>query len=159
MAPGSLRLRRPGEQLRRNFDFSSWQSVLATLVGLALFTLIGVGTRLLMMKTIQQRRERMNRQINERLRTLIAAYVRLAQRAVLELVAGRAVHTHELVVSLRAFVREALGLDPIPADLAIPMQGSTRPSGLAGGRRARRAAARVVRWGYGRRRWRRRWNG
>jgi hypothetical protein len=27
-----------------------------------------------MMQTIQQRRERMNRQINERLRTLIAAY-------------------------------------------------------------------------------------
>jgi uncharacterized membrane protein YgcG len=183
----------------RGLDFSSWQSVLATVLGLALFTLIGVGTRLLMMMTIQQRRERVNRQINERLRTLIAAYktlggsftgdltvdpthkrdlgrraaaapainlsaesvagsdrtrrirdaveaalsdiillgteehVRLAQRAVLELVAGHPVHTHELVVSLRAFVREALGLDPIPADLAIPMQGPTRPSG-AGGR-------------------------
>jgi hypothetical protein len=37
-------------------------------------TLIGVGIRLLAMQTIQQRRERENRQINERLRTLIAAY-------------------------------------------------------------------------------------
>lgn len=57
-----------------NIDFSSWQSLLATLIGLALFTLIGVGIRLLAMFTVQQRRERMNRQINERLRTLIAAY-------------------------------------------------------------------------------------
>jgi len=37
-------------------------------------TLIGVGIRLLAMQTIQQRRERENRQINERLRTLISAY-------------------------------------------------------------------------------------
>jgi uncharacterized membrane protein YgcG len=58
----------------RNIDFSSWHSVLLTFIGLAVITLIGVGIRLLMMITIQQRRERMNRQINERLRTLIAAY-------------------------------------------------------------------------------------
>src|ERR1700759_723955 len=58
----------------RNLDFSSWQGVLVTLSGLALVTLIGVGIRLLMMFTVQGRRERMNRQINERLRTLIAAY-------------------------------------------------------------------------------------
>ncbi|POF62266.1 hypothetical protein CFR73_12550 [Novacetimonas maltaceti] len=55
-------------------DFSSWHSLLVTLIGLSLITLIGVGIRLLMMVVIQQRRERMNRQINERLRTLIAAY-------------------------------------------------------------------------------------
>jgi uncharacterized membrane protein YgcG len=171
------------------------------LIGLALFTLIGVGIRLLAMVTIQQRRERMNRQINERLRTLIAAYkvlggsftgdlavdpmhlrdlprraepvsaddsaeqtadggggsdrrrrirdaveaalsdimllgtethVRLAERAARELVAGRPVHTHDLVVSLRDFIRVALDLDPVPADLAIPMQGPTRPSGSGG---------------------------
>jgi hypothetical protein len=150
-------------------------------IGLALFALIGIGIRLLIMFTIQQRRERMNRQINERLRTLIAAYkvlggsftgkltvdpthlrdlrrppsdpvaesdatadldptadsaggsdrarrirdsveaalsdiillgteehVRLAERAARELTAGRPVHTHELVVSLRNFIREAL---------------------------------------------------
>ncbi|HEY0219035.1 MAG TPA: hypothetical protein VGC26_04595, partial [Afipia sp.] len=188
----------------RNIDFSSWQSLLATLIGLALFTLIGVGIRLLAMFTIQQRRERMNRQINERLRTLIAAYkilggsftgnlivdpthlrdlrrsgepvtesdipasldltdrstavsertrrirdaveatlsdimllgteehVRLAERAARELVAGRPVHMHELVVSLRAFIREALDLDPIPSDLTIPMQGPARPSNSGG---------------------------
>ena len=189
-----------GETLLRNIDFSSWQSLLATLLGLTLVTLLGVGIRLLMMVTFQQRRERMNRQINERLRTLIAAYktlggsftgdltadpshkrglarqqqaptgaepmapldlsaeqasrsdrtrrirdaveaalsdiillgteehVRLAGRAARELVAGHPVHTHELVVSLRDFVRDALDLDAIPADLAIPMQGPTRPS-------------------------------
>jgi hypothetical protein len=190
----------------RNIDFSSWQSLLITLLGLALVTLIGVGVRLLMMVTIQQRRERMNRQINERMRALIAAYktlggsftgdltvdpahlrdlrhsqgetapaepmaaldlsaegaarsdrkrrirdaveaalsdvillgteehVRLAERAVRELVAGRPVHTHELVVSLRTFIREVLDLEPIPADLAIPMQGPTRPAGSGSGR-------------------------
>ncbi|WP_454725043.1 MULTISPECIES: hypothetical protein [Cupriavidus] len=58
----------------RNLDFSSWQGLLSTLFGLALITLIGVGIRLVVMQTIQQRRERENRQINERLRTLIAAY-------------------------------------------------------------------------------------
>lgn len=58
----------------RYFDFNSWHGVLTTILGLAVFTLIGVGVRVLMMQTIQQRRERMNRQINERLRTLIAAY-------------------------------------------------------------------------------------
>jgi hypothetical protein len=179
-------------------------------IGLALFALIGIGIRLLMMFTIQQRRERMNRQINERLRTLIAAYkvlggsftgkltvdpthlrdlrrpgetiaesdatealdltadsaagsdrarrirdsveaalsdiillgteehVRLAERAARELVAGRSVHTHELVISLRNFIREALDLDPIPSDLAIPMQGPTRPSSSSGRGRGER---------------------
>jgi len=180
----------------RGFDFTSWQGILTSVLGLLLVTLIGMGIRLLMMFTIQQRRERVNRQINERLRTLIAAYktlggsftgnlavdpthlrdlrrrrdataadeagepaeegggsdrtrrirdaveaalsdiillgteehVRLAERAARELVSGRTVHTHDLVVSLRAFIREALDLDPIPADLAIPAQGPARPS-------------------------------
>jgi len=58
----------------RYVDFTSWHAGLTTVLGLALFTLIGVGIRVLMMQTIQQRRERMNRQINERLKTLIAAY-------------------------------------------------------------------------------------
>ncbi len=187
----------------RVIDFSSWQSVLAAVLSVALFALVGVGIRLIMMQTLQQRRERFNRQINERLRTLMAAYktlggsftgdlavdpahlrdlkrrgegeaaaaaldlsaervagsdrtrrirdaveaalsdvillgteaqVRLAERAARELVAGRPVHTHALVVSLRDFVREALDLDPVPGDLAIPMQGPARPSGGAGGR-------------------------
>ena len=58
----------------RGIDFSTWQTVLSTILGLALIILIGVGVRLLVMFTIQQRRDRENRQINERLRTLIAAY-------------------------------------------------------------------------------------
>lgn len=58
----------------RGFDFSSWQSVLFTVMAIAIFALIGVGIRVLAMLTIQQRQQRMNRQINERLRTLIAAY-------------------------------------------------------------------------------------
>jgi len=63
-----------GVNVLRNLDFSSWQSLLATLFGIVLVTLLGVGIRLLTQMTFQQRRERMNRQINERLRTLIAAY-------------------------------------------------------------------------------------
>ncbi|WP_244492576.1 hypothetical protein [Aureimonas sp. AU22] len=50
------------------------QGLFVSLLGLALVTLVGVGIRLLVMLTVQQKRERLNRQINERLRTLIAAY-------------------------------------------------------------------------------------
>jgi uncharacterized membrane protein YgcG len=187
----------------RSLDFSSLHALITTLLSLAVITLIGVGIRLLTMVTIQQRRERMNRQINERLRALIAAYktlggsftgtltvdpahrrdlrhhaettsaastapldfsvadspgserarrvrdaveaalsdiillgteeqVRLAAGAAQELATGRVVHTQELVVSLRAFIREALDLDPIPADLAIPLQGPARPTASGG---------------------------
>lgn len=179
----------------RGLDFSSWHNLLLTMLGLAMVTLIGMGIRLVMMFTIQQRRERMNRQINERLKTLIAAYkvlggsftgdltvdpthkrslrsqagaaedgavvlegsdrarrirdaveaalsdiillgteqqVRLALQAARELVAGRPVHTHELVASLRDFIRKALQLDPIPGDVEIPMQGPARPSASGG---------------------------
>ena len=37
----------------RNLDFSSWQAVLSTLLGLALVTLVVVGIRLLVMQTVQ----------------------------------------------------------------------------------------------------------
>jgi uncharacterized membrane protein YgcG len=201
----------------RNLDFSSWQGLLSTLVGLAVITLIGVGIRLLLMQTVQQRRERENRQINERLRTLIAAYktlggsftgnlavdpthlrdlrrasmavpapaqaaldaaaaagaphnepsetsdpggsdrsrrirdaveaaladvillgteeqVRLATQAAMEMTQGRTIHTAELVVSLRNFIREVLDLDPVPHGMPIPAQGPARPSGGAKGK-------------------------
>lgn len=189
----------------RNLDFSSWQALLSTLIGLSVITLIGVGIRLIAMQTIQQRRERDNRQINERLRTLIAAYktlggsftgnlavdpthlrelrqreaaalasdrdvsdtpdviadlspsdrsrrvrdaveaalsdiillgtdeqVRLAAVAANELSAGRPIHTAELVVSLRDFIRQVLDLDPVPKELQIPRQGPSRPSAAGG---------------------------
>lgn len=58
----------------RLIDFGSWQGVLSTLVGLVLVTVFAVGIRLLVMQRVQNRRERQNRQINERLKTLIAAY-------------------------------------------------------------------------------------
>lgn len=183
--------------MMRGLDFSSWQAVLSTLGGLAIITLLGVGIRLLVMQTLQARRERENRQINERLRTLMAAYkvlggsftgdldvnpahlrqlrerahldgfaepgsdrarrirdaveaalsdilllgtddqVRLAAHAATELSQGRPVHTHALVVSLRAFIRQALDLAPIPDGLVIPHQGPTRPAGSAGGGKGR----------------------
>jgi heme exporter protein D len=183
----------------RNLDFSSWQGVLSTLLGLAIITLLGVGIRLLVMQTVQQRRERENRQINERLRTLIAAYktlggsftgdlavdpthlrelrraetaapgstfptpeptssdrsrrirdaveaalsdiillgtedqVRLAAAAANELVAGRPVHTAELVISLRDFIRSVLDLEPVANGVAIPRQGPARPGAAGSG--------------------------
>jgi uncharacterized membrane protein YgcG len=198
-------------------DFSSWQNALSTLLGLSVITLVVVVIRLLVMQTIQQRRERENRQINERLRTLIAAYktlggsftgdlavdpshlrelrrnavrdagpdalaieaatgpamasapedapgadrrrrvrdaveaalsdvillgteaqVRLAARAASDLAAGRPVETAEIVVSLRAFVREVLDLEPVPPGLAIPRQGPLRPAAGGGARGAGR---------------------
>lgn len=189
----------------RNLDFSSLHALVTTLLSLGIITLLGVGIRLVTQMTIQQRRERMNRQINERLRALIAAYktlggsftgdlsvdpahrrdlrrqsattttppldlnavlgaadapasdrarrirdaveaalsdiillgteeqVRLAARAAHELATGKLVQTYDLVVSLRVFIREALDLDPIPADVTIPQQGPARP-GASGGR-------------------------
>lgn len=187
----------------RGIDFSSWQSLAMTLLGLALFVLIGVGIRLLVMMTIQQRRERANRQINERLKLLIAAYktlggsftgnlavdprhlrdvlhkdmsqedqtsetellpersrrirdaveaalsdilllgteehVKLAERAVCDLVAGKPVHTHELVISLRNFIREVLDLAPIPSNVQALRQGPTRP--VSSGNRNNKANA------------------
>ncbi|SHH71643.1 hypothetical protein SAMN05428948_5078 [Massilia sp. CF038] len=170
---------------------------MTTLIGLAVFTLLGVGVRVLMMQTIQQRRERMNRQINERLRTLIAAYrtlggsftgeltvdpshlrdlrasapgdeapgserarrirdaveaaladilllgtesqCRLAGQAASDMAAGRPIHTADLVISLRNFIREALDLEPIAPDVPIPLQGPTRSQ--AGGARGKGEAA------------------
>ena len=167
----------------RFVDLSSWQGVLTTVLGLALFAVIGVGIRVIMMLTIQQRQQRMNRQINERLKTLISAYktlggsftgqltvnplhlrdlrvegdvgeakasekpgstgsdrprrirdaveaaladilllgtaehVRLAGQAASDMAAGRPIHTAELVISLRNYIRLALDLDPIPENV------------------------------------------
>ena len=58
----------------RNLDFSSWNGTLTTLLGLVIVSVVAVGIRLLLMQTIQRQRERENRQINERQRTLISAY-------------------------------------------------------------------------------------
>jgi hypothetical protein len=150
-----------------------------------------------MMHSIQQRRERMNRQINERLKTLISAYrtlggsftgqltvdpthlrdlraagqspeqngaraeqsssdrsrrirdsveaaladilllgteehCRLAGRAAADLAAGRPIHTAELVISLRSFIRTALDLVAIPEDVSIPLQGPARAQSSGG---------------------------
>ena len=181
--------------MMRFLDFSSWQSILGTLAGLVLVTLIGMGIRILMMLTIQQRQQRMNRQINERLRTLIAAYkvlggsftgkltvdpshlrdqkergaeeaaststiaernrrmrdaveasladiillgteeqVALAAKAAREMAAGTPIHTAELVISLRDYIRKALDLGKISAEIEIPLQGPTRPQSGPSGR-------------------------
>ena len=58
----------------RALDFSSWQAIVTTLLGLVVVSLVAVGIRLAIMNGVQQRHARQNRQINERLKTLIAAY-------------------------------------------------------------------------------------
>ncbi|MFN3496095.1 MAG: hypothetical protein ACK40L_16465, partial [Hydrogenophaga sp.] len=60
--------------MRGMLDFSSWSTVLTTVLSLVLVSLVFVGVRLVFMQTFQRRRERENRQINERLKVLIAAY-------------------------------------------------------------------------------------
>ena len=60
--------------MRSMLDFSSWSTIFTTLFSLVLVSLVLVGIRLVFMQTFQRRRERENRQINERLKVLIAAY-------------------------------------------------------------------------------------
>ncbi|WP_241076213.1 hypothetical protein, partial [Achromobacter insuavis] len=120
----------------RNLDFSSWQTVLSTLLGLAVITLIGVGIRLLVMQTIQQRRERENRQINERLRTLIAAYKTLGGSFTGNLVVDPS-HLRDLRHGApQAAVASGAHDDEIDPDAADPL----RPAALdgPGGERRRR---------------------
>ena len=204
--------------MRSILDFSSWQGFLGTIIGLLVMTLLMVGIRLVFMQTIQRKRERENRQINERLRTLIAAYktlggsftgdlavdprhkrdltrrqaedvgalvpdeepdayawgplpdaiaerrrrtrdaveaalsdiillgteeqVRLAASAAQDMVAGRPVLLAPLVHSLRTFIRSALYLEDIPADVQVPNQGPVRPGSGPGGAGRAGAAAR-----------------
>ncbi len=45
----------------RSLDFSSWNGLLTTLLGLVLVSVVAVGIRLVFMQTIQRRRERENR--------------------------------------------------------------------------------------------------
>jgi len=186
--------------MRGMLDFSSWYAIFTTLFGLVLVSLVFVGIRLVFMQTFQRKRERENRQINERLKVLIAAYktlggsftgvltvdpahlrdlrrdadtdeeseidamasaserrrrirdaveaalsdiillgteeqVRLAANAANEMVAGRNVEVAALVVSLRNFIRQALDLTPVPADMAVPNQGPLRVNTAGGGAR------------------------
>ncbi|MFB5206124.1 hypothetical protein ABGA94_09400, partial [Stenotrophomonas sp. 3diitr2024] len=66
------------------------------------------------MQTLQQRRERENRQINERLRTLMAAYKTLeAQTALVEQLAARDVHRQYLAFVMGALVAGGTADAPI----------------------------------------------
>ena len=42
--------------MRNALDFSSWQALLSTLLGLAVFSLVVVGIRLVVMQIVQKRR-------------------------------------------------------------------------------------------------------
>jgi len=73
--------------------------------------------------------------------------VRLAARAVNEMVAGRAIETAPLVASLRTFIRKVLGLEQIPPDVVIPKQGPVRPGAARGARDDRERSAGAGRGG------------
>ena len=129
--------------MRNAIDFSSWQGVVSTLLGLILMSVVAVGIRLLVMHSVQQRRERQNRQINERLKTLIAAYKTLGGS-----------FTGDLAVDpshLRGLRRQAdaadaalesaelaAGADALPPEVRAGSAGGAGAGGVAGSDRRRR---------------------
>lgn len=126
----------------RNLDFSSWNTLVTTLLGLLLASVVAVGIRLLAMQTIQRRQQAQNRQINERLRTLIAAYKTLGGSFTGELAVDPA---HKRDLRARAAesvsVEAAAAADPgIALDDAARASGDARPAnaGAASATRSRR---------------------
>jgi heme exporter protein D len=120
--------------MRNLIDFSSWQGVLSTLLGLVVFTLVAVGIRLLVMQRVQQRRERQNRQINERLKTLIAAYKTLGGSFTGNLGVDPS-HLREL--RLRAAAAQA-AVDAAQGGVGAVPQEDAADAGDAGAERRRR---------------------
>jgi hypothetical protein len=110
--------------VRNALDFTSWQALLSTLLGVAVFSLVVVGIRLVVMQIVQKRRERENRQINERLRALIAAYKTLGGSFTGNLVVHPA-HLRELRTGAEPQAQSSTETAPA---LAIPRQGPARPS-------------------------------
>lgn len=110
--------------MRNVIDFSSWQGVISTLLGLIVVSVVAVGIRLLVMHSVQQRRERQNRQINERLKTLIAAYKTLGGSFTGDLAVDPS-HLRELRTKADAAqaalerAEEAAGTETLPAEPGI----------------------------------------
>lgn len=99
----------------RGLEFNSWSGALSTLIGVALVALITIGIRLLVMLTIQARRDRMNRQINERLKTLIAAYKTLGGSFTGNLAVDPAHLRDKLRREANDVTAEEISAGPIPA--------------------------------------------
>jgi uncharacterized membrane protein YgcG len=121
--------------MRGNLDFSSWNTLVTTLLGLLLASVVAVGIRLLAMQTIQRRQQAQNRQINERLRTLIAAYKTLGGSFTGELAVDPA-HKRDL----RARAAESVSVEAAAAaDPGIALDDAARTTGddEAGERRRR----------------------
>ncbi|MDP9900534.1 hypothetical protein [Variovorax ginsengisoli] len=112
--------------MRNAIDFSSWQGVLSTLLGLIVVSLVAVGIRLLVMQHVQQRRERQNRQINERLKTLIAAYKTLGGSFTGDLAVDpshlRSVRELEALRAKADAAVAALDGAEMAADLSVPVE-------------------------------------
>src|SRR5690606_5491800 len=81
-----------------------------------------------------QRRDAVEAALSDVLLLGTEEHVRLAGEAAAQLAAGHPIRTAELVVSLRAYIRRALALEPLPDDIAIPAQGPARPGAGRGGR-------------------------
>jgi heme exporter protein D len=103
-----------------SLDFTSWRGLVATLASIVLVSLVAVSIRLLMMQTVQRRRERENRQINERLKTLIAAYKTLGGSFTGELIVDP---THLRDLRRRLAAGEPPEQDPaLDFELASPLE-------------------------------------
>lgn len=109
-------------------DFSSWSSLLSTVLSLLVITLLMVGIRLLFMQTLQKRRERENRQINERLKTLIAAYKTLGSSFTGQL-AVSPVHLREVNAAARRAETMADAADAVETALTPDTPEAVAPEG------------------------------
>lgn len=123
--------------MRSTLDFSSWQAIFSTLVGLIVVSFIAVGIRLLVMQQVQQRRERQNRQINERLKTLIAAYKTLGSSFTGDLAVDPA-HLRPLRPLRAAADASAAALASAESAAGVSDQVEPPPSGGSGSERRRR---------------------
>lgn len=123
--------------MRNTLDFSSLAGLLTTLLGLVVVSLVAVSIRLLVMTGVQQRRERQNRQINERLKTLIAAYKTLGGSFTGDLTVDPT-HLRDLraradaaaaalgTAEAQAALEDAAGAAPVPVPRLAPDSGSDR---------------------------------
>ncbi|MDM0103299.1 hypothetical protein QTH97_00015 [Variovorax sp. J22R24] len=121
--------------MRNSIDFSSWQGIVSTLVGLVLVSLVAVGVRLLIMHGVQQRRERQNRQINERLKTLIAAYKTLGSSFTGDLAVDP---SHLREIRLREGAEGSRSNDAGSTQRTVIEEAAASREGVAGSDRRRR---------------------
>jgi len=120
----------------RSLDFSSWQAIVTTLLGIVVVSLVAVGIRLAVLNGVQQRHARQNRQINERLKTLIAAYKALGGSFTGDLAVDPR-HLRDLRAAAVPPVDAALDQPPAVEDSSSPAESGAPPDTPGAERRRR----------------------